>query len=135
MANDEATPADERTFHMKDYEMKVAYLNGQFTRMWQRFQFFVAIQTALVGGKTALGDKPTIPLVIAGAVISVAWFIIGSEDRYLVRAYRLQANAAGKASAHSMVNATDAESYEPVGRLEPPSKELANELAKRSRLE
>src|SRR6266566_7490202 len=31
----------ERAFRTKDYELKVSYLTGQFTRMWQRFQFFV----------------------------------------------------------------------------------------------
>jgi quinol monooxygenase YgiN len=125
----------ERAFRMKDYELKVSYLTGQFTRMWQRFQFFVALQTALVGGKTVFGDKATIPLAVVGAVISAAWFIIGAEDRYLVRVYRQQANDAAKILARSAVEGADAESYEPVGRLEPRSERLAAELAKRTRLE
>ena len=37
--------------------MKVGYLTAQFTRMWQRFQFFVALQTALVGGKKVKANE------------------------------------------------------------------------------
>jgi hypothetical protein len=125
----------ERAFWMKDYELKVAYLNGQFTRMWQRFQFFVTIQTALIGGRTAFGAKSSVPLAIAGAIISVAWFIIGAEDRYLVRCYRLQANAAGKAYANCTISGTETESYEPVGRLKPRSNELEFDLRSRPLLE
>src|SRR6185369_11232602 len=98
-----------RVFRTKDYELKVSYLSGQFTRMWQRFHFFVALQTALVGGRTVFGDKGTIPLAIVGAVISAAWLIIGAEDRYLVRAYRQQADAAGKSSARCTLEGMDAE--------------------------
>ena len=81
MADDKEITDAERAFRTKDYELKVAYLNGQFTRMWQRFQFFVTIQTALVGGKTAFAERSPIPLAIAGAVIRAAWFIIGAPDR------------------------------------------------------
>ena len=122
-------------FALKDYELKVDYLNAQFTRMWQRFQFFITIQTVLVGGKAAFGDKTSIPLAIAGAVISAAWFVIGAEDRYLVRAYRSQVNAAGKTSASCVMDETGVESYEPVGRLKPRSEQLETELGSRTRLE
>jgi quinol monooxygenase YgiN len=133
-SNQQITEA-ERAFRMKDYELKVGYLTGQFTRMWQRFQFFVALQTALVGGKTVFGDQATIPLAVVGAVISAAWFIIGAEDRYLVRSYRQEANDAARALARCTLEGMDAESYEPVGKLEPRSEGLAAELAKRAPLE
>jgi hypothetical protein len=135
MGNNQAITDSERAFRTKDYELKVSYLTGQFTRMWQRFAFFVTLETALIGGKTALGDKPTVPLVIAGAVISAAWFIVGAEDRYLVTAYRLQADAAGNAAASCVLDESDAQSYEPVGRLKPASPELKTELASRTMLE
>ena len=128
MADDQAIPDIERAFRTKDYDLKANYLTGQFNRMWQRFQFFITIQTALVGGKTYFGEQGTIPLALAGAVISVAWFIIGAEDRYLVTVYRLQADAAGKASARCMLGESDAKSYEPVGQLESRSGELKSEL-------
>jgi len=38
-------------FLQKDYELKITYLTNQFIRMWTRFNYFVAIETALVGGK------------------------------------------------------------------------------------
>ena len=135
LASKEQITDVERSFRTKDYEIKVTYLNGQFTRMWQRFQFFVTIQTALVGGKAVFGDKSSMPLAIAGAVISIAWFIIGAEDRYLVTAYRLQADAAGKASARCMLGGADVESYEPVGQLKLRSPELKSELKSRNWLE
>jgi (4S)-4-hydroxy-5-phosphonooxypentane-2,3-dione isomerase len=118
----------ERAFRTKDYELKANYLTGQFNRMWQRFQFFITIQTALVGGKTVFGERATIPLALVGAVVSVVWFIIGAEDRYLVTAYRLQADDAGKASARCMLPRADAQSYEAMGQLKPRSPELKSEL-------
>jgi hypothetical protein len=54
--------------------------------------------------------------------------IIGAEERYLVRAYRLQLNAAGEASARCLLVATDADAYEPVGRVKPRSRELKSKL-------
>jgi (4S)-4-hydroxy-5-phosphonooxypentane-2,3-dione isomerase len=132
LVNNQQVNDAARAFRLKDYELKVGYLTGQFTRMWQRFQFFVALQIALVGGKTLFGDKATIPLALVGAVISAAWFIIGSEDRYLVRAYRDQLNAAGNASAGSVLSEAGARSYEPVGQVGTRSKELEEKLAQRS---
>src|SRR5262245_51472528 len=128
MADQQGIPETERAFRTTDYNLKANYLTGQFNRMWQRFQFFITIQTALVGGKTYFGEQATIPLALAGAVISVAWFIIGAEDRYLVTVYRLQADAAGKASARCMLSEAEAKSYEPIGQLEPSSPEVKSEL-------
>ena len=45
-----------------------------------------------------------------------------------MRAYRLQADAAGKASARCMLGGTDAKAYESVGRVKPLSPELKSEL-------
>jgi hypothetical protein len=44
-------------FVQKDYELKVAYLTNHFQRMWTRFNYFVLIEAALIGGKTIFGDK------------------------------------------------------------------------------
>lgn len=42
---------------LKDYELKVAYLTDHFQRMWTRFNYFVVIEAALMGGRTIFGDK------------------------------------------------------------------------------
>ena len=31
---------------LEDYKQKIAYLTAHFTRMWARFNYFVAIETA-----------------------------------------------------------------------------------------
>jgi hypothetical protein len=42
------SPSD---FLVKDYELKILYLCDHYTRMWSRFNYFVAIQSTLVSGK------------------------------------------------------------------------------------
>jgi hypothetical protein len=44
-------------FALKDYELKIAYLTAHFQRVWTRFNYFVVIEAALIGGKTIFGDK------------------------------------------------------------------------------
>src|SRR5438876_12390688 len=48
---DEKAKAKQEAFLQKDYELKITYLSDQFARMWNRFNYFVAIETALLGGK------------------------------------------------------------------------------------
>ena len=57
---------EEKDFLPKDYELKVCYLNDHFQRMWTRFNFFVAIGSALIGGGFLIaGNTPKRELVIA----------------------------------------------------------------------
>jgi len=37
--------------------LKVACLTNHFQRMWTRFNYFVLIEAALIGGKKIFGDK------------------------------------------------------------------------------
>jgi hypothetical protein len=84
-------------FALRDYELKVAYLTNHFTRMWTRFNYFVVIEAALIGGKTVFGTGEIGRIGLAfGLGLSVVWYVMGAEDRYLVQAYRGQAKAAGK---------------------------------------
>jgi hypothetical protein len=48
------TPED---FALEDYKQKINYLTAHFTRMWTRFNYFVAIETALVGGKFLIASN------------------------------------------------------------------------------
>ena len=81
----------------KDYDLKVSYLVSHFTRMWTRFNYFVVIESALLGGKTFFGEGH---LDIAGALLglglSLLWYVMGAEDRYLVVLYRDQLREACK---------------------------------------
>lgn len=92
---------DVLEFRLKDYELKVTYLVGEFERMWTRFQFLLGIETLLVG----LFFAPLQPtrLVSAsffaaiGLAASLFWYVVGAEDKYLVWLYRGQVQeAAGK---------------------------------------
>jgi hypothetical protein len=50
--------------------------------MWTRFNFFVVIEPALIGGRFIAGDGKLIAeLAIVGAVLSLVWYIFGIQDR------------------------------------------------------
>jgi hypothetical protein len=36
---------------LEDYRQKIIYLTSHTTRMWTRFNFFVAIESAPIGGR------------------------------------------------------------------------------------
>jgi hypothetical protein len=87
--SDAAAALPPRDFLIKDYELKVQYLTDHFGRMWTRFHYFVGIESALVGGKLIFGDGKLSPEVcIVGAAVSGIWYVMGAEDRFLVRVYR-----------------------------------------------
>jgi hypothetical protein len=91
---------DPKDFLLKDYEIKVSYLSNHFQRMWTRFNFFVVIESALIGGRFIAGDgKLTAELAIVGAVLSLVWYIFGAQDRWLVTRYRTQAEEAATKAA------------------------------------
>src|SRR6266849_1608140 len=107
---DEKAKTKQETFLQKDYELKITYLSNQFARMWNRFNYFVAIETALVGGKFLITNGALSPaLAIAGVLISALWYVMGAEDRYLVRLYRHQVKRAADAVARTIW--TDGEIY------------------------
>jgi hypothetical protein len=76
-------------FALKDYELKVAYLTNHFQRMWTRFNYFVVIEAALIGGKTIFGDREIgFAGLVFGLALSLVWYVMGAEDRFLVQVYR-----------------------------------------------
>lgn len=87
------------TFLSEDYKQKVAYLTAHLTRMWTRFNIFVSIELALIGSKFLwqAKDLNAPAVMVVGAVTSLLWLLMGSEDRYLVHHYRQQVAAASKA--------------------------------------
>jgi hypothetical protein len=59
--------------------------------MWTRFNYFVIIEAALLGGKTLFGDKElTVWGIAFGFGLSLLWYVMGAQDRYLVEVYRKQ---------------------------------------------
>lgn len=65
--------------------------------MWTRFNYFVVIEAALIGGKTIFGDKAiSLAGLCFGFVLSLVWYVMGAEDRYLVQVYRAQVREAAE---------------------------------------
>ena len=110
---------DVLDFRLKDYELKVTYLVGEFERMWNRFQYLLGLETLLVG----LFFAPLQPtrLVSAsffaaiGLAASVLWYVVGAEDKYLVWLYRAQVQEA----AHKVIEILRlGDDYQFVGQTE-----------------
>ncbi len=103
---------------VKDYELKISYLTDHFSRIWTRFNFFVGIQTALIGGTILSHDgKMGKALPVVGAALGFIWYVMGAEDRYLVEIYRKHVAEAGKLFARSLQKYHGG-SYRYVGEIE-----------------
>lgn len=87
---DEAKEQEEaRAFLLKNYELKINYLTNHLSRMWMRFNFFVTIESALLGSRFLIGNGKLTPQVAGlGAALSFIWYLFGAEDRYLALIYR-----------------------------------------------
>jgi hypothetical protein len=100
----QANELAETDFRVKDYEMKVDYLVSQFGRMWNRFQFFLGIETLLVGlffaplQSSRMTSATTFAVI--GLLSSLFWFGVGAEDKYLVGLYRDQVRMAATHVRH-----------------------------------
>jgi hypothetical protein len=119
-----------RDFLVTDYELKVGYLTEHFGRMWTRFNYFVGIESALGGGKLIFGDGKLSPqIAIVGVVVSLIWYVMGAEDRFLVRVYRGHVKDAADLIAEAMWNAAAHGPYRHVGEVEESSKTLGWEMS------
>ena len=109
-------------FLAKDYELRIRYLTDHFARMWTRFNYFVGIESALVGGKVIFGDgKLSQPVAGLGAAVALVWYLMGAEDRFLVEVYRRQVAQAAALVARSAWS-PDLPPYLHVGEVEESSK-------------
>lgn len=78
-------------FLMKDYELKARYLTDHFSRMWVRFNFFLTIESGLVGlsfHKDYSGH--VLALSYLGGFLALVWFHFGRTDNFLADFYRTQ---------------------------------------------
>jgi hypothetical protein len=98
--------------------------------MWTRFNYFVSIESALAGGKLIFGGgKLSREVAIVGAVVSLIWYVMGAEDRFLVRIYRDQhVKNAAELLARSYWGATQPP-YRHVGEVTESAKALRPELS------
>jgi hypothetical protein len=63
--------------------------------MWTRFNYFLLIEAALIGGKTIFGEHAISKGGLSfGLGLSVVWYVMGAEDRFLVQRYRDQVKEA-----------------------------------------
>jgi hypothetical protein len=95
-------------FLQKDYELKINYLTDHFSRMWTRFNFFIALESALsvalfglFDANVGFSENATLIAVI-GTVSSVFWYAFGAQDRYLVEIYRTHVEEAGAKIAEKL---------------------------------
>jgi hypothetical protein len=86
----------------EDYKVKLDYVKAQYDRMWQRFYFFLTVELALFGFlgyltfDARVPDATILPALL-GLAVSLLWYIVGAQDRWLVEVYRDRANKAAKA--------------------------------------
>jgi hypothetical protein len=85
---DEKLEARRLNFLTEDYWQKVQYLKDHFTRLWNRFNYFLTIQSALFGATVLSPDKYRWWVPIFAALVCALWYIFGAQDRYLVDLYR-----------------------------------------------
>lgn len=68
--NELAEAMPPKDFLIKDYELKIKYLTDHFSRMWTRFNYFIGIESALIGGKLIFGGgKLSREVAYRGAVM------------------------------------------------------------------
>lgn len=77
-------------FLIGDYQSKVQYLKDHFTRIWNRFNYFLTLQSALFGAAVLSPEKYHWWVPAFGAILSILWYVFGAQDRYLVALYRKQ---------------------------------------------
>lgn len=85
---DENIEASKLEFLIQDYWQKVQYLKDHFTRLWNRFNYFLTIQSALFGATVLSPEKYRWWVPIFAGLVCALWYIFGAQDRYLVELYR-----------------------------------------------
>jgi hypothetical protein len=86
--NDENLEIRRLDFLIEDYWQKVQYLKDHFTRLWNRFNYFLTIQSALFGATVLSPEKYRWWVPLFAALVCCLWYIFGAQDRYLVDLYR-----------------------------------------------
>jgi len=85
---DDQLETEKLKFLVEDYRQKVQYLKDHFVRIWTRFNFFLTLQSALIGATIISIEKYQWRVPAFGIFISALWYVAGAQDRYLVDLYR-----------------------------------------------
>jgi hypothetical protein len=107
MSNMEAQKPDDQKarqtaallFLQKDYELRINYLSAHLGRMWQRFNFFIVLESGLSAAlwvwlKDALARDAKVTLdaaagvTLIGLATSLVWYMFGAQDRRLFAVYQ-----------------------------------------------
>jgi hypothetical protein len=149
-------PTEVKDFLLKDYEIKVKWLTDQYQRMWTRFNFFLTLETAIIGGKiffasgegrseetgsglSAMFSEPAaLWLASVGLFLSVVWYVFGAQDRQLVRIYEKVLVTTVKQTTGELLLTKDSELakyYRGVREVEETAKDLKREDQKESWIE
>jgi hypothetical protein len=97
--------------------------------MWTRCNYFVGIESVLVGGKLNFGNgKLSAEVAVVGAIVSLIWYVMGADDRFLVRLYRDHVKDAAPLVATAIWNAGQ-RPYCHVGEVKKSSKTLHWEIS------
>lgn len=110
-------------FFQKDYELKIGYLISQFDRSWRRFQFLITLEAGLLAAffgltaTTRILGPAAVPIV--GALISIVWFAIGAQDKFVVEVYRNHVKASGNRLLKALELDSTSESIEIIGEIYP----------------
>ncbi len=86
---------EREDFLLKDYELKARYLTDHFSRMWVRFNFFLTIESGLVGLSFHKDYSQHVrALSYLGGFLALVWFHFGRTDNFLADFYRTQVGIA-----------------------------------------
>lgn len=110
---------DKSEFLLEDYKMKVDFFTKHFSRVWMRFNFFLALEGAIsifgmnifLDNKLDVSNSEIVAFILVNIFICLIWYIFGAQDRYLTILYRNQAHQSGKACADEL----SLENYQAVG--------------------
>ena len=109
-------------FLQRDYELKVNFLAEHYSRMWVRFNFFIATHTALSAAlfgwfkDDRAFSANARPVAVLGAVAAAVWYCFGAQDRYLVAVYRAQVLIVGRQLARVLKLQEHLKSLGPLDR-------------------
>lgn len=74
-------------FWLDDYKLRLDYRSSHSDRMWTRFNYFLTIEAALIAF-FVLSDTRSLErrgrwAALVEIIVSLAWLVVGSRDRYL----------------------------------------------------
>jgi hypothetical protein len=105
-------------FWVEDYKLKLAYRSSHSDRMWTRFNYFPTIEAALIAFFVVVSTKGLERrgrwAALVEIILSLAWLVVGSRDRYL---WKRADKSVALAAERVMKDHAELEDYKYVGYL------------------